>query len=388
MRREFDEGETRVGAAPEHAPCGARRQAERVGPHPPAARGVEPPQRQVDLAFLALRRALDDGPIGLADASRFEQLAEPLQRLAMAPKRQAAGRVLIEPMRQRRRTRQAESQLIECVLEARPALRAAMHGDARGLVDDQHQPVAMQQAREKIRRRRDIFIHAAFIAGARNLFAFLLETGRMTISSPTPKLRVAINFGVARLSIDNAAKRNAFDFEMWRALPPLMQAVEAEPEARVLVISGAPGLPFCSGADISEFSTVRATSEGGRAYEEANVEAFHAISCLTKPTIAAIAGFCLGGGMGLAAACDLRVAQQGAVFAIPAARLGVGYPPAAMRYVVAAVGRNWRSTCFSPPGASRRRRRATSALSRGFSTRKVLSAPCMSSPRRSRAMRR
>ncbi len=160
----------------------------------------------------------------------------------------------------------------------------------------------------------------------------------MTISSPTPKLRVAINFGVARLSIDNAAKRNAFDFEMWRALPPLMQAVEAEPEARVLVISGAPGLPFCSGADISEFSTVRATSEGGRAYEEANLEAFHAISCLTKPTIAAVAGFCLGGGMGLAAACDLRVAQQGAVFAIPAARLGVGYPPAAMRYVVAAVG--------------------------------------------------
>lgn len=160
----------------------------------------------------------------------------------------------------------------------------------------------------------------------------------MSIASPTPKLRVEIAFGVARLSIDNPAKRNAFDFEMWRALPPLMESIEAEPEARALVISGAPGLPFCAGADISEFSTLRATSRGGKAYEQANLEAFDAISCLTKPTIAAISGFCMGGGMGLAAACDLRVAQQGAIFSIPAAKLGVGYPPSAMRYVVAAVG--------------------------------------------------
>ncbi|WP_036286078.1 enoyl-CoA hydratase [Methylocystis sp. ATCC 49242] len=160
----------------------------------------------------------------------------------------------------------------------------------------------------------------------------------MSITSPTPKLRVETAFGVARLFIDNAAKRNAFDFDMWRALPPLMKAIEDEPEARVLVISGAPGLSFCSGADISEFSTMRATSDGGRAYEAANVEAFDAISNLSKPTIAAISGFCMGGGMGLAAACDLRVAQEGAVFSIPAAKLGVGYPPSAMRYVVAAVG--------------------------------------------------
>ena len=158
------------------------------------------------------------------------------------------------------------------------------------------------------------------------------------IASPTPRLRVEIASGVARLFIDNAARRNAFDFDMWRALPPLMKAVEEAPDARVLVIGGAPGLPFCSGADISEFSTVRATSDGGIAYEASNVEAFDAISNLSKPTIAAISGFCMGGGMGLAAACDLRVAQEGAVFAIPAGRLGVGYPPAAMRYVVAAVG--------------------------------------------------
>ncbi len=160
----------------------------------------------------------------------------------------------------------------------------------------------------------------------------------MAITSPSPKLRIELAHGVARLLIDNGARRNAFDLEMWRALPNLMAALGAEPEARVVVLSGAPGLPFCSGADISEFATVRATSEGGRAYEQANVEAFDAISSCPKPTLAAISGFCMGGGVGIASACDLRVAQDGAVFGIPAGRLGVGYPPSAMRYVVAAVG--------------------------------------------------
>jgi enoyl-CoA hydratase/carnithine racemase len=160
----------------------------------------------------------------------------------------------------------------------------------------------------------------------------------MAIDSPTPKLRVDLKHGVAWLFIDNGAKRNAFDLDMWRALPPLMAAIDAEPEARVVVIAGAQGLPFCSGADISEFSTVRATSAGGRAYEAANVAAFEAISACAKPTIAAISGFCMGGGMGVASACDLRVAREGTVFAIPAGRLGVGYPPSAMRFAVAAVG--------------------------------------------------
>ncbi|MGJ0391937.1 MAG: enoyl-CoA hydratase [Methylocystis sp.] len=184
----------------------------------------------------------------------------------------------------------------------------------------------------------------------------------MAISSPTPKLRVALAHGVARLLIDNGSKRNAFDLEMWRALPTLMAAIDAEPEARVVVLSGAPGLPFCSGADISEFSTVRATSGGGRAYEQANVEAFDAISSCSKPTIAAIRGFCMGGGMGLASACDLRVAQEGTVFGIPAGRLGVGYPPSAMRYVVAAVGAQRALELFF----TARRLTADEALNAGF----------------------
>lgn len=158
------------------------------------------------------------------------------------------------------------------------------------------------------------------------------------MTTDTTKLRLETRAGVARLLIDNGAKRNAFDLDMWRALPELIARADADPETRVIVISGAPGLPFCSGADISEFSTVRATSDGGRAYEAANVACFDAISACAHPTIAAISGFCMGGGMGIAAACDLRVAQEGTLFAIPAGRLGVGYPPKAMAYVVAAVG--------------------------------------------------
>lgn len=187
----------------------------------------------------------------------------------------------------------------------------------------------------------------------------------MAILSPTPKLRVTVNFGVARLYIENPAKRNAFDFEMWRALPPLMRAVDAAEEARCLVISGAPGLSFCAGADISEFSTLRATSEGGRAYEDANVEAFDSISNLSKPTIAAVSGFCMGGGFGLAAACDLRVADTDSVFAIPAAKLGVGYPPAAMSYIVGAVGAQLAFDLFY----TARRLTANEAKERGFISR-------------------
>lgn len=154
----------------------------------------------------------------------------------------------------------------------------------------------------------------------------------------TDRLRLDVEGPIARLVIDNAPRRNALDLAMWRAIPHLAHAADADPDIRVVILTAAPGLPFCSGADISEFSTVRATAEGGRAYEAANAAAFDALAACGKPVIAAISGFCLGGGMGLASCCDLRVASADAQFGIPAGRLGVGYPPASMAYVVAAVG--------------------------------------------------
>jgi enoyl-CoA hydratase/carnithine racemase len=160
-----------------------------------------------------------------------------------------------------------------------------------------------------------------------------------TIRAPeTDKLRLDVDGPIARLVIDNAPRRNALDQAMWMAIPGLARAADEDPDIRVVILTAAPGLPFCSGADISEFSTVRATAQGGRAYEAANAAAFDALAACGKPVIAAISGFCLGGGMGLAAACDMRVASADAQFGIPAGRLGVGYPPSSMAYVVAAVG--------------------------------------------------
>ncbi|MHB2168233.1 enoyl-CoA hydratase [Alsobacter sp. R-9] len=159
----------------------------------------------------------------------------------------------------------------------------------------------------------------------------------MTPSS-TGRIRIERACRVGVLAIDNPARRNAIDLAMWQALPALARDLDEDDAVRVIVLRGAGDLAFAAGADISEFSTVRASAEGGRTYEAANLAAFDAVARIRKPVVAMIRGFCLGGGLGLALACDLRVASDDAVFAIPAGRLGVGYPPAALAYAVAAVG--------------------------------------------------
>ena len=143
---------------------------------------------------------------------------------------------------------------------------------------------------------------------------------------------------VGYLILDRPERRNALSFDMWKSVTRLIGELSDDKTVRVIVLRGAGELPFCSGADISEFETVRATSEGARAYEEANVVAFDAIAVCPKPTIAMIRSFCMGGGVGLAAACDLRVASVSAEFAIPPGKLGLAYPPSAIRYIVAAIG--------------------------------------------------
>ncbi|MBB3019561.1 enoyl-CoA hydratase/carnithine racemase [Microvirga lupini] len=159
-----------------------------------------------------------------------------------------------------------------------------------------------------------------------------------SFSPATSKLAVSLSGSIATVAIDNVAKHNAVDLEMWKAFPALMEALDRDPDVRVIVLRGVGQASFASGADIAEFATVRADAEGGRLYEAANEAAFWAVSHCSKPVIAMIRGFCLGGGFGLALSCDLRVASESAIFGIPAARLGVGYPPGAMKLVTAAVG--------------------------------------------------
>jgi len=143
--------------------------------------------------------------------------------------------------------------------------------------------------------------------------------------------------GVVGVTIDRADKKNALTLSMWQTLAAVFSREAGDPATRVIVLSGA-GTDFCAGADIGEFGDLRGAAGTARAYEAANSAAFRAIRESAVPTIAAIDGICFGGGFGIAAACDLRLATRDARFSVPAARLGLAYPQDAMQDIVRACG--------------------------------------------------
>jgi len=136
---------------------------------------------------------------------------------------------------------------------------------------------------------------------------------------------------------DHAERRNAITGEMWRAITPAAREVDEDEDVRVVVLRGAGEEAFVAGADISEFETLR-TGEAGRRYEEENAEAFGALQNVTKPVLAMIHGFCIGGGVALALCADVRYAADDATFGVPAARLGLGYPPHGLAALARLVG--------------------------------------------------
>jgi enoyl-CoA hydratase/carnithine racemase len=159
----------------------------------------------------------------------------------------------------------------------------------------------------------------------------------MPAPETVPGLTLTVAEKIATLTIDRPAKKNALSAEMWTGLSRLAAGIAASGDARVLIVRGA-GSDFSAGADIGEFDTIRRDAGTARTYEAANSAAFAAIRNLPVPTIAAIRGVCLGGGFGIAAACDIRIAAEGASFAVPAARLGLAYPHDAMADIVHACG--------------------------------------------------
>ncbi|WP_343072328.1 enoyl-CoA hydratase [Roseibium litorale] len=154
----------------------------------------------------------------------------------------------------------------------------------------------------------------------------------------TGTIRTMVEGPVGWLVVDNEAKRNALSLTMWTQLPEHVETLCDNPDVRLIILRGAGGSSFVSGADISEFEATRATADAARSYDAINVAAFKALKTAAKPTLAMIRGHCLGGGLGLAFACDMRIAAEGSVFAIPAARLGLAYPVEAMADIVEAVG--------------------------------------------------
>ena len=146
-----------------------------------------------------------------------------------------------------------------------------------------------------------------------------------------PQLLHTVTDSVATVVVHHPAKRNAMTAAMWRALPPLLDALAADPGVRVLVLTGAGGT-FCAGADIS---TLRRSPEEAQGLA---VRAEEALAAFPKPTLAAIRGHCVGGGSQLAAACDLRFAEEGSLFGVTPAKLGIVYPASSTRRLVSLVG--------------------------------------------------
>lgn len=152
------------------------------------------------------------------------------------------------------------------------------------------------------------------------------------------QLRVERDGPVGRLILDNPARRNAIGAQMWRDIPQAVSSFNADPEVRCIVVRGAGSEAFAAGADISEFEQRRSSEADVRAYE-AQIEAAHrALETSPKPVIALIHGFCVGGGLAVALSCDLRYADASARFAVPAARLGLGYGVSGTSRLVATVG--------------------------------------------------
>jgi enoyl-CoA hydratase/carnithine racemase len=154
----------------------------------------------------------------------------------------------------------------------------------------------------------------------------------------TDALRVTRDGPIATLVLNRPEKHNAITREMWGALPGLLAELDRDGGVRVLVIRGEGEAAFASGADISEFGRVRADIDTARAYSVLVDAAERALANFPRPTIAMIHGFCVGGGLELALACDVRWASRTARFGITAARLGIVYSVGATRRLAGVVG--------------------------------------------------
>jgi len=143
---------------------------------------------------------------------------------------------------------------------------------------------------------------------------------------------------VGWIVFNQPAKRNAINNAMWRGIPAAMKQFDADPQVRCVAFRGAGSDAFSAGADISEFEQIRAQKASVDAYDDLLDEVLHAIQDSRKPSLAMIYGFCLGGGLEVALACDLRYCGRSAQFGIPAARLGLAYNVEGHKRLLETVG--------------------------------------------------
>lgn len=160
----------------------------------------------------------------------------------------------------------------------------------------------------------------------------------VTLPLKTEHMLAEIDGPIGWMTFNKPSRRNAVSLDMWEAMPEIVARFEADPAVRVIVLKGAGDVAFVSGADISQFEKTRSNPEVNAQYDATLERATQSLAACSKPTIAMIRGWCIGGGMAIAVCCDLRIATEGSKFGIPAARLGLGYGAPGVRKLMELVG--------------------------------------------------
>lgn len=164
-----------------------------------------------------------------------------------------------------------------------------------------------------------------------------MVTGCRTVTLVTAEVRIEREGPLAWLIFDHEARRNAMRLDMWQALPGLCAELEDDDEVRVVILRGAGETAFVAGADISQFEESRVGPKAPL-YDEATAAGYGAIEKLSKPTLAMIHGACVGGGLAISFCADIRYAADDGRFALPPAKLGLGYGARATGKIVDLLG--------------------------------------------------
>jgi enoyl-CoA hydratase/carnithine racemase len=151
---------------------------------------------------------------------------------------------------------------------------------------------------------------------------------------------------VGYVTFNNPERHNAVSLDMWEAASGYLEDFRTDKNIRVVVVSGAGGKAFVSGADISKFEKERSSQEGIDRYNAAVDHANNTFYNFPKPVIAMIRGYCIGGGVGLALCCDMRICSESSKFGVPAAKLGLGYRYNGLKKLVDLVGPSFAKEIF------------------------------------------
>jgi enoyl-CoA hydratase len=155
------------------------------------------------------------------------------------------------------------------------------------------------------------------------------------------KILKSVTEGVGVITFNNPEKRNAMSLDMWEGLGHALIELRDDGDVRVVILTGAGDKAFVSGADISQFEKTRHNAQASEEYSRHSAAQRALLADFPKPIIACIRGFCLGGGMQVAMAADIRFASENSQFGIPAAKLGIAYGYDGLKHLVSLVGPSW-----------------------------------------------